>query len=172
MPRRSSKSDIERFIARARTLGADDARLIEAAGIVTAAWVRLKCQFGCEGYDAGYCCPPHTPTYLQTQAVIDCYRRGLLIHCTKLGQPTPIVTQLEREIFLTGFYKALGFGAGPCSLCGECPPEGCRHRDRARPSMEACGIDVYATVRSAGLPIEVVKDRSCAQNYYGLILID
>jgi predicted metal-binding protein len=172
MKPKTATSEIERFIARARKLGADDAHLIDAASIVTAAWVRLKCQFGCEGYDAGYCCPPHTPTHAQTQAVIDCYRRGILIHCTKLGQPTPIVTQLEREIFLAGFYKAFGFGAGPCSLCSECPPEGCRHRERARPSLEACGIDVYATAHANGLPIEVVKNRACPQHYYGLILID
>ena len=172
MSPKKAASDIERFIARARKLGADDARLIDAASIVTAAWVRLKCQFGCEGYNSGHCCPPHTPTHAQTQAVIDCYHRGLLIHCTRLGKPTPIVIALEREIFLTGYYKAFGFGAGPCSLCRECPPEECRHREKARPSMEACGIDVYATVRANGLPIEVVKDRTCAQNYYGLILID
>lgn len=172
MKPKTATSEIERFIACARKLGTDDAQLIDAASIVTAAWVRLKCQFGCEGYDAGYCCPPHTPTHAQTQAVIDCYRRGILIHCTKPGQLTPIVTQLEREIFLTGFYKAFGFGAGPCSLCSDCPPEGCRHRDRARPSMEACGIDVYATAHANGLTVEVVKDRACPQHYYGLILID
>jgi len=165
-------SDMERFIVQARKLGADDARVIDAAGIVTAPWVRLKCQFGCDGYDAGYCCPPHTPTHSQTQAVIDCYRRGLLIHCTKLGRPTPIVIELEREIFLAGYYKAFGFGAGPCRLCRACPPDGCRHRDRARPSLESCGIDVYATAHANGLPIEVVRDRACSQNYYGLILID
>lgn len=165
-------SDIEHFVARARKMGADDARPIDAAAVVTAPWVRLKCQFGCDGYDAGYCCPPHTPTHGETQAVIDCYRRGLLIHCTKLGRPSPIVIELEREIFLAGYYKAFAFGAGPCGLCKECPPDGCRHRDRARPSMESCGIDVYATARGCGMPIEVVKDRTCRQNYYGLILID
>jgi hypothetical protein len=38
--------------------------------------------------------------------------------------------------------------------------------------MEACGIDVYATARAAGMPIEVVKDYGDDQNYYGLVLMD
>jgi hypothetical protein len=38
--------------------------------------------------------------------------------------------------------------------------------------MEACGIDVFATVRANGFPIEVVRDDSSDQNYYGLILIE
>ncbi|UCF44650.1 MAG: hypothetical protein JSV99_12255, partial [Planctomycetota bacterium] len=49
---------------------------------------------------------------------------------------------------------------------------GCRHPERARPAMEACGIDVFSTVRKVGLPIEVVRTRRQCPNYYGLILVD
>ncbi len=38
--------------------------------------------------------------------------------------------------------------------------------------MEACGIDVYATARGNGFPIEVVKDETDDQNYYGVVLIE
>jgi hypothetical protein len=38
--------------------------------------------------------------------------------------------------------------------------------------MEAAGIDVYATARNNGFPIEVVTDEKCEQNYYGLVLIE
>ena len=67
----------------------------------------------------------------------------------------------EREIFLRGAWKALGLGAGPCYLCKACVlREGpCRHAELARPAMEACGIDVFTTVRSAGWEIEVVQSR-------------
>jgi predicted metal-binding protein len=172
MKKDSIGSGLEQFVARACKLGAHEAQVIDASSIVTAAWVRLKCQFGCDGYNETHCCPPHTPTPLETQAVIDCYHRAILIHCTKLGGPTRIVIELEREIFLSGFYKAFGFSSGPCSLCKQCNPDSCTHRDKARPSMEACGIDVYATARNNGYPIEVVRDHSCKANYYGLILID
>lgn len=160
------------FTERAVALGADEARIIDAATISTAAWVRLKCQFGCELYGVGFCCPPRTPSPFEMREVIACYAKALLFHCTKPGSLSRIAYDLEREVFLSGFYKAIGLGAGPCRLCRKCPPEGCRHGDRARPSMEACGIDVYATVRANGYPIEVLKDESCRGNFYGLVLID
>ena len=36
-----------KFIDRARDLGADEARIIKTDSIVTAAWVRWKCHYGC-----------------------------------------------------------------------------------------------------------------------------
>ena len=83
-----------------------------------------------------------------------------------------MVAALEREIFLAGYYKAFGFGSGPCPFCRTCNLEDCAHPDQARPSMEAAGIDVYATARGNGYPIEVVRDDSCETNYYGLVLIE
>ena len=76
-------------------------------------------------------------------------------------------------MFLAGCYKALGLGSGPCRLCDACAfDEGCRHPYRARPSMEACGIDVYATVRKQGFTIDVVRDQTDPQHYFGLVLVD
>lgn len=164
--------NLAQFLRRARELGALEAKIIEAGSIITAAWVRLRCQFGCDGYGRSRCCPPHTPTPQQMQEVINGYRRALLIHCQELTQPTKIATALEREVFLAGFYKAFALGAGSCKLCKRCDLEECNHPEEARPAMEACGIDVYATARGNGYPIEVVKDHSCPQNYYGLVLID
>jgi hypothetical protein len=37
--------------------------------------------------------------------------------------------------------------------------------------MEACGIDVYATVRKFGFPIEVVRSCTVEPHYYALVLI-
>lgn len=160
------------FVRRAHELGAVGAKGIRADSIVTAPWVRLKCQFGCGGWASSLCCPPHTPTPEETAKVIACYRRALLVHCKEGKRPSKIVAVLEREIFLAGFYKALGFGAGPCRWCKACALEGCRRPEDARPSMEACGIDVFATVRANALPIAVVREVCDDQNYYGLVLID
>jgi predicted metal-binding protein len=166
------ETDLNTFVQRACELGAVDAKLIAASSVVTAPWVRMKCQFGCSGYNAGLCCPPYTPTPQQTQEVIDSYTRALLIHGRLDPETTRIAAQLEREIFLSGFHKALAFGAGPCRLCSPCNLEKCIHPADARPSMEACGMDVYATARANGFPIEVLRDRSCERNTYGLVLID
>jgi hypothetical protein len=42
----------------------------------------------------------------------------------------------------------------------------------ARPSMEACGVDVYQTARGNGFPIQVVRTYEEGQNIFGLILAD
>jgi predicted metal-binding protein len=166
-------SMFDSFLQRACDLGAVEAKIIDPGSIVLAPWVRLKCQFGCPHYNTRHCCPPHTPTPEQTREVIDCYSQALLFHSLGMEiSPSNIVFELEREIFLSGFYKALGFGAGPCWLCKKCNLEQCVHPLQARPAMEACGIDVYATVRANGFPIDVVRDRSMVPNRYGLILIE
>ena len=165
-------ADLNSFLERACELGAADAKIIDPASIVTASWVRMKCQFGCGGYNSNLCCPPYSPTPGEMRKVIDCYDRAILIHCKNRSRPKEIVQELEREVFLSGFHKALGFGDGPCRLCDKCNLEKCIHPREARPSMESCGIDVYATARGNGLPINVVVDRSCDQNYYGVILVD
>jgi predicted metal-binding protein len=167
-----SKTPLATFVQRACELGAVEAKIIRADTVVTAPWVRMKCQFGCGGWGSSLCCPPHTPTPDVTSGVIACYKRALLIHCKADKRPTKIVAPLEREIFLSGFYKAFGFGSGPCRLCRECNFEGCIRPDDARPSMEACGIDVFATARANGFPIGVVLDETSDQNYFGLVLIE
>ena len=104
--------------------------------------------------------------------MIASYKYAILVHCKEVGSSTTIVCEMERRIFLAGYYKAFGLGNTPCRLCAKCNIRGCIHTEQARPSMEACGIDVYATVRANGYPIEVVKDYSDDANYYGLVLIE
>lgn len=161
------------YIEKAVEYGASSAKVIECKSIITAPWVRLKCQFGCGLYGKSHCCPPKTPTPEETQKVLTCYNYAMLIHCQGKGNPSKIVSKLEKELFLSGFYKALAFGAGPCSLCKDCKKDdACMHPEKARPSMEACGIDVYETARVNGYSINVLKDKSCAGNYFGLVLLE
>jgi predicted metal-binding protein len=142
--------------------------------VATAGWVRLKCQYGCDGYGQSLTCPPFTPTPDQMRNILDCYRRAILIHFDTEADVKAIVVKLERKIFLSGAWKAFGLGAGPCYFCNECAIESgqCRHAERARPAMEACGIDVFTTARRAGFEIEVVKTTSQCPNYFGLVLVD
>jgi predicted metal-binding protein len=166
---------LQHWTEAARRLGAAETRVIDPASVVTAPWVRLKCQYGCGGYGERLTCPPHSPTPEQTRRVLNCYGSALLVHNPSDGEWDAIdevVAELEREIFLAGYYKAFAFGCGPCSFCDTCNLGDCLHPHRARPSMEAAGIDVYATARANGFPIEVVTDRGCPQDYYGLVLVD
>jgi predicted metal-binding protein len=172
MPDRQSTAP-ESLVRRAVELGAKDAKIIRPSNVVTAAWVRMKCTYGCGAYASSRNCPPYSPTPEVTRRVLDEYQTGILIHGDRTTDIRSIVPQLEREAFLAGHYKAFGYACGPCHLCEECDVEGpCRHPHEARPAMEACGIDVFATARAAGFPIEVVTDRDCEQNYYGLVLVE
>jgi len=165
-------ADLNVFVERAKELGAVDAKVIDPNSIVTAPWVRFKCQFGCGGYKSNLCCPPYSPTPSETRELLGCYNRAILVHSKQNQGAKNVATDLEREIFLSGFYRAFAMGDGPCRLCDECNLVKCIHPVKARPSMESCGIDVYATVKANGFPIQVVKDRNCDQNYYGVILVD
>ena len=81
--------------------------------------------------------------------------------------------KLEGELFLAGFFKTWAMGAGPCDHCGTCELEGpCVAPERARPSMEGCGIDVFATVRNAGRTIDVVWDEGDEYRFFALVLVD
>lgn len=170
----AKKSSIEKYTKKARKLGAQDAKLISAESIVAVSWVRIKCQYGCGGYGQCLTCPPYSPTPEETAKVLKGYRTAVLIHGDDHTDVTTIAATLEREAFLDGYYKAFAMGSGPCRLCSECnlADEECAHPQEARPSMEACGIDVYQTARKNGFPIEVVKDESCEQNYFGVVLIE
>lgn len=154
--------------------GVKDTRIIAPEQVETAAWVRLKCQFGCGGYGQSLVCPPYTPTPQQMRKVLDCYNRGILIHFKPDSEVKSIIPELEEEIFLLGLWKAFGLGAGPCIFCKSCnlEEESCRYPEKARPAMEACGIDVFSTVKKFDFPIEVVTSSRQCPNYYGLILVD
>ena len=164
-------ANLKQWTDRAVALGAKRAKIIRAATVKTGEWVRMKCRFGCGGYGGCLMCPPRSPTPEETQRVLDDYRWAVLFEAGR-RVPRDIAPKLEREIFLAGHYKALAYSSGPCRLCASCNMEGgCRHPDQARPAMEACGIDVYATVRANGFKIEVLTDTRREGHYFGMVLI-
>ena len=85
-----------------------------------------------------------------------------------------IVHKVEAQAFMLGYRFATGFKAGSCKLCPECmassnSQEPCRHPFRARPSMEAVGIDVFKTAENAGLPFDIPSTNKTVWN--GLVLV-
>ena len=63
-------------------------------------------------------------------------------------------------------------GAGPCDLCDTCAQgKECPTPEKARPSMEGCGIDVFTTVRNAGLKIDVVHNEDDEYSFFALVLV-
>jgi predicted metal-binding protein len=169
------RKSIEELRDRAVELGAGESKVIEVSTVKIAAWVRYKCQFGCDGYGECFTCPPHSPAPDETQKILDSFQKAILIHC-KSGSKVDIsktVLQIEKEAFFAGYHKALGMGAGPCRLCVKCNLKSeCRHREKARPSMEACGIDVFSTARNNGFSIDTLDSAKCKADYFGIVLIE
>lgn len=175
--------DLDKYIKRALALGAEQALWIEADRVVvTAHWVRLKCQYGCGAYGTNLTCPPYSPTPAYTQKMLNEYTQGLLFtfHVDSEENEGNVrqkmkraVADLERELFLDGYYGAFGMSSGPCNLCEECDvTRSCALPRLARPSMEACGIDVFATLRNVGLQLNVVTSSQQPCTFCGLILTE
>lgn len=179
-----NERSLQLYCSRAVEMGATHAQEITPASVATAAWVRLKCQFGCSNYNLRYCCPPDTPSPESTRSVLDTYKRALLFHRGEPASPDrwnrlksyfDMLIDMEGTLFKDGFYKAFVFLAGPCHLCAECNKvtgQECNNRNRARPSMEACGIDVYQTARNNGFLIDPLRKRTDTRNIYCLMLVD
>ncbi len=166
-------TDLKTFCQKARKKGARHAKIIPASSAVTASWVRFKCQYGCDGYGACLTCPPYSPTPDETEKIVDEYETAILLHSGDHVKISRLAAELEREIFLAGYYKAIAFGSGPCRLCEECDLEGgCRHPTLARPAMEASGIDVYQTVRNNGFDIQVATCYESRADYFALLLVE
>lgn len=158
--------------------GADVLLPINPEDIVVANWVRMKCQFGCPSYGKKLSCPPYSPHPDDTKKVMGEYSRAYLIgygssifkrYCDEdfsavfpkaLKDVRKSIFELEKHAFLSGYYKSFTYGfCGPCTLCAECVVEEgiftCKFAMESRPSMEAAGIDVFKTVKNAGLELEV-----------------
>jgi predicted metal-binding protein len=173
----------DQWCRRAVQLGADAATLVDADAVVAAEWVRMKCLFGCDEPGVHKTCPPNLQPVSVTQRLLSEYRVGVLLEVGPIvGEAASdpesrrlndAALALERELFLAGHHKAWTMGAGPCDVCDACVKgRECPTPEKARPSMEGCGIDVFATVRNAGRTIDVVRDEDDEYRYFALVLVD
>ena len=158
-------------------MGASAAKAIKAEDVVVRDWVFYKCKFGCDGYGQTLTCPPNSPSPEAFRKVLSGYEWAVLLKFDSINinhesrKLHDVIADLEREVFLEGFHAAYGLACGPCPYCKECNMKSCVHADRARPSMEASGIDVYTTVRKAGFSIHVVKNEEDQPTYFCLLLV-
>ena len=167
----------------ARDLGYSDTRWISGGDVQVRQWVRFKCMFGCDSYGRKGGCPPAVPAIAECRELFREYDHVLVAHFTaRFDNPDDRVAwsretnrallELERAVFLAGHHKALLLFMDECRLCADCPGtrEGCHNPRQARSCPEALGVDVFATVRAAGYPIEVLTERSQEMNRYAFLL--
>lgn len=172
-PQHNNDERLNILIKEALSLGCEQAYFMRTDLISIARWVQLKCKYGCNEYNKKLTCPPHSPSYDEMKEILKEYSNALLLHGHMSWQMRYMITKMEEKAFSMGFYKAFGLGAGPCQLCEHCDTiSTCIRTEEARPSMEACGIDVYQTVRNLNLKIETLTNKTDEVNIYGLILLE
>ena len=165
--------------------GYTDFKWVEPEKIVVSQWVRMKCMFGCGEYGRTASCPPNLPSVPECERFFREYSEAVIFHFEKkVAKPedryawtrkvNAKLSKLEREVFLSGYERAFLLFMDSCGICGECPAgskEKCKEPRLARPSPEAMAVDVYATVRQVGYPIEVLSDYSQKMNRYAFLMI-
>jgi predicted metal-binding protein len=165
--------------------GYEDYKWINPKGIAVAQWARMKCTFGCKNYGKCGTCPPNTPSVADCRDFFRGYKTGVVFHFTKrVNKPEDRfawtrevnrkLLSLEREVFLSGYYKAFLLFMDSCNLCESCSGvrEKCQNPKLARPTPESMAVDVFETVRKIGYPIEVLYNYSQEMNRYAFLLIE
>ena len=188
---RNNEEKLDKIISLLKAQGASVVALVNIADIIVDERVRLKCRVPvCDSYNRNLMCPPHVPSVTEFREALKNYSQAILIQVsaelneTYANVPTEevflparklheLVNLGEKEAFTAGIRFAAGFIGGCCRLCDECAAvqgsASCRFPFKARPSMEAMGIDVMATVEKAGLPVTFpIRNRV---TWTGLILV-
>jgi predicted metal-binding protein len=174
------KKRLEHYREKAIELGASKAKVIPTEEIPVDERVTLKCQVPrCFGYGVCAHCPPNALKPSELEMHLKKYKWAIFFtidfpsevlvrdkatikeRVAAYEKVYKIVSEVESAAFFDGYYLAFGFAAGSCRhvFCGlekNClAMEGqrCRFSLRARPSMEAVGIDVYRMVAQAGWDI-------------------
>jgi len=133
----------------------------------------LKCYYGCPSFGTNKMCPPYTISPERFFPILKKYKYGLLVE-TSASDINQAVVRIEKEAIKMGYLFAFGMRGGACPLCPSCtlPNELCCKPVEARPSMEALGIDVFKTVKNAGINKNKLASLNEDFTFFGLILID
>jgi len=162
-----------------------DFKWVDPRKIVVAQWPRMKCLYGCGEYGRTATCPPNVPGVAECERFFREYRRAVVFHFEKtVAKPEDRfawtrrtnlkLLKLERDVFLSGCEKAFLLFLDSCNICAECSGtrQACKQPRLARPTPDALAVDVYATVRLLGYPIEVLSGYDQPMNRYAFLLID
>jgi predicted metal-binding protein len=176
-----NKDEIDQILAQR---GFNDYKwLVPRKNITVSSWVRFRCQFGCKNYGKSGSCPPAAPSIEECRQMIHEYENAVILHFPILSGDNNAhyklmseLYELERAIFLAGYYKAFLLQYGPCIYCKDCIAEGtrikCINKIKSRPGADAMGIDIYRTAHNIGYHIQVVKNHDEITNRFAFLLID
>lgn len=197
------EEDLKKYCSLAMELGVDDVQSIIPGDIPVDDRVVMKCSIPkCFGYGTSANCPPHCLKPDETRKILTKYRRAVLFKCNvppavivrdratinerveAYKKIFNIVNTIESAAFYDGYYLSVGFAAGSCKStychnveCSVLDGEKCRFSLKARPSMEAVGIDCYRMATMLGwdiYPIGSDAKANCIPHgtLMGIVLID
>jgi len=131
--------------------------------------------YGCPDWGKLHTCPsrPGSPTMAEYRDMFSRYSWGVVVHTHDKRAAQKISYELERQAFLAGY--PLAFSLSDCALCATCAGhtgEPCRCVQQARPAFHSVGIDVFATARRLGLPLEPLHDPEQEQNWYAAVFVE
>ena len=188
------KNNVAVLLQTAKEIGVAEALYISANDIVVDDRVRLKCFIPLCRHYGDLVCPPNVPTPDEFRRYLKQYRFAILLSTEYDNPPKPksladseavsaeirtkstdlsdILLKLEGVSLQKGYRFAAGFTGGSCNYCDSCVKTGgeCKTPYRARPSMEAVGVDVVETLKNADMTLEFpVSDKV---KWWGLLLVD
>ncbi len=146
----SEEQKLAQIVTTAMSLGACEAKIMDAKDIVVDKRVRLKCTIPiCSDYNRHMMCPPNLMPVDEFADIVSLYKKALIVQieadvdssdkssaplskelCNRLEMETKtnewetklhrLINKVEADAFKEGFYLAAGLIGGSCSLCQEC----------------------------------------------------
>jgi predicted metal-binding protein len=172
------------LIRLALAAGAKKAAIIKTEDIVLSSVFRDICASNaCGKYGRCWMCPPDIGEIDTLMAQLKSYRSGLLYQTIyaiedsfdiegmqDAGRRHVLVSQRLEAFLMLKLGKHLHLSCGGCRLCERCAKlDGlpCRDPERAMPSMEGYGIDVYNTCKPTEL--KYINGQNTV-TYFGIVL--
>lgn len=184
---------LRKLKTKAQDLGASDAKIIATNEIPVEDEIIDLCQEPlCESYGQSIYCPPHAMKPQQFRELLTKYENAIIFKIqvsseillskerfNEFRKIYEIAAQLTALAIEAGFSESKGFAAGSCKpvYCPEyqCQAlidgETCRYPDKARPSMEAVGINVFKLVKDVGWEIHKITETSDPESVQNGILV-
>jgi predicted metal-binding protein len=178
----------QKIMSHIKKLGATHCQFISPKLLIPEERIWKYCHENkCGNYNKNLMCPPHTGTIQEIERKFSAYKTGILIQYSEeldISNNRKGVMDarlrlhsiiLETENFLSediGFTNNFGMVGGPCTLCDECAgyrDEVCLLPDKARPSLEALGVDVVALLKKLNLDSEFHNNKV---TWTGMVLIE
>jgi len=180
------RKDLEKYQKLSLYFGASDSRIIPSRWVRFDERVRMKCRVPrCHLYGSSPNCPPYTPGIDTMKRTMKKYKRAIFVkydvpvledfvdqkkwlrgHEKHQRKIHDIVGAVESVAFNDGYYFATGFSAGGCKttlcsgqVCQFLDSGRCRFPLKARPSMEAVGIDVFDLITKVGWEVYPIASK-------------